>query len=300
LDNAGEVDWVLERLTQQTEDQLVDKSEEGILTQVMQLAKRRAPLHQLAKEWLFQEKKSYALLQHALGAQLTPAAHLEALLAVLENQYELNVPPWLAKGVTWESPLLALEDTVSVTLASNEASRVAPLLLQALHLRLSRLSQRKPRQRAPLVEELDTCLAAALARATGDLPEVFSPLVSCEHLEAFLRVMRALPTARAEVFFAPCVKREVARAQKVWGPWPFGLRREVQRLASILETHPSLRMAHALLYAARLSGANSGAEASILLYQEKIVGLAESYQELLTLAPAALSFPQALTALEKF
>ena len=300
MDNADDGGWVPEHLRQQTEDQLVDKSEEGILTKVMQLARRRAPLHQLAKEWLFQEKKSYALLQQAIGAQLTPASHLEALLAVLENQYELNVPPWLAKGVVWETPLSALEETVSAALASSEAVRVEPLLLQALHARLPRLSQRKPRQKAPLADETDTCLAAALARVTGDLPEAFSPLVSCEHLEAFLRAMRALPTARAEVFFAPCVRREVARAQKVWGPWPFGLRREVQRLASILEAHASLPMARALLYAARLSGAKSGTEASVLLYQNKIPGLAESYQALLALTPDDLSFPQALAALEKF
>jgi hypothetical protein len=282
------------------EDPLSTESEADILTRVVQLAKRRAPLHQLAKEWLFQEKQSYAALQQALGAQLSPLEHLAALLAVLENQYELNLPPWLAKGVIWESPLSALEATVSAALASPEAAKVAPLLLRAAQARLSRLSQKKPRQKAPLVEALDTALAAELARVTRDLPEALAPLLSCEHLEGFLGAMRALPTARAEALFAPCVKREVARAQKVWGPWPFGLRREVQRLSSILETHASLPMARALLYAARLSGAKSGAEAVILVYQSRIPGLSESYQEMLTLAPEDLTFPQALAALAQF
>ena len=282
------------------EDPLSTESEADILTRVVQLAKRRAPLHQLAKEWLFQEKQSYAALQQALGAQLSPLEHLAALLAVLENQYELNLPPWLAKGVIWESPLSALEATVSAALASPEAAKVAPLLLRAAQARLSRLSQKKPRQKAPLVEALDTALAAELTRVTRDLPEALAPLLSCEHLEGFLGAMRALPTARAEALFAPCVKREVARAQKVWGPWPFGLRREVQRLSSILETHASLPMARALLYAARLSGAKSGAEAVILVYQSRIPGLSESYQEMLTLAPEDLTFPQALAALAQF
>jgi hypothetical protein len=267
---------------------------------VVQLAKRRAPLHQLAKEWLFQEKKSYAALQQALGAQLTPVSHVEALLAVLENQYELNLPPWLAKGATWESPLSALEATVRAALASPEKATVAPLLLRSLKARLPRLSQKKPRQKAPTPDEIDTSLLAAFADITGELPEALVPLLSCEHIEAFLRVMRALPMERAEALFAPCVRREVVRAQKVWGPWPFGLRREVQRLASILEAQPSLSMARALLYAARLSGAKSGAEAAVLSYQAQINGLVESYQELLRLAPEALTSPQTFTALEKF
>jgi hypothetical protein len=272
-----------------------------VLTKVVQLGKRRAPLHQMAKEWLFQEKKSYASLQQTLGEQLTPVEHLEALLAVLANQYELNQAPWLAKGAKWENPpLLALAPTVSAVRASKDKEKAAPLLLSSLQARLPRLLVKKPRQKTPTPDEADTALLAELVTITNELPDSLVPLLSCEQLESFLRVMRALPIARAEKLFTTCIKQEVERAHKIWGPWPFGLRREVQQLATLLEVHPSLSMARALLYAARLSGTKSGAEVAVLAYQEKIKKLAESYQELRTLAPEELTFPQALAALEKF
>src|SRR5688572_21109846 len=89
-----------------TRSHMTEQSTE-ILAKIVQLGKRKAPLHQIAKEWLFQEKKSYTSLQQTLAEQLTPVEHLEALLAVLANQYELNQPPWLVKGAKWESPPLA-------------------------------------------------------------------------------------------------------------------------------------------------------------------------------------------------